>query len=197
MLSTLLQSNNPTCLFKLLTAFSEVVPTTSYKQCKDILSTACEQLVNRLGTNCLHVCYNLYMCVFARVYDLMPGQNITCVSLDEAGFTVWSPWSACSEECSFGESERERTCTDSTLVTCNGTSRQNLTCYAGPCPGKKPRLQHVFFLLPGKLRACYQQSTLPTADYQATNELNYWSPNQPTEYKANLIGHLSVFPALV
>ena len=54
--------------------------------------------------------------------------------LDELGFTVWSLWSACNVECSDGQIFRTRECIDPTLETCNGTYRQNNTCYAGPCP---------------------------------------------------------------
>ncbi|XP_028403037.1 uncharacterized protein LOC114525804 isoform X2 [Dendronephthya gigantea] len=54
----------------------------------------------------------------------------------EAGFAIWSQWSVCDTECSVGESIRRRVCADKTNgeVTCNGTSFQNITCYAGPCP---------------------------------------------------------------
>ncbi len=57
-------------------------------------------------------------------------------SLDATGFSVWSPWSVCNVECSFGESTRDRTCTDETRETCNGTSSQNVACDAGSCPSK-------------------------------------------------------------
>ena len=47
---------------------------------------------------------------------------------------MWSLWSVCDVECSNGQTFRTRECLDSSLETCNGTYKQNNTCYAGPCP---------------------------------------------------------------
>lgn len=69
--------------------------------------------------------------------------NITCPGVD-----LWSSWSTpsgCSVTCGNGTRTSYRNCTASATSTisasCNGSSINVTSCYAGPCPSK------IFFFL--------------------------------------------------
>ena len=70
--------------------------------------------------------------------------NITCPGSDT--WSTWSAFSGCSATCGNGTRTAYRNCTPSATATsssatCNGSSVNTTSCYAGPCPSK------IFFLI--------------------------------------------------